>query len=536
MRKIVIIAVISFNIVSVCAQLKYIPTSEINIGKNFKTNTDIIANEYVFSDNIFSWNIDDSAKLLTLQLRGTSKNGNDLNDTGNIQLFDFGTNYIKWNKKLDYTTSNVDQYDNMLIKTTDGKSSRLNSENGENLWQAKNTIYYVNTIQKIGVGYKYSDSNSSNILEGIDLNTGKSMWKREVRRDYGLNDISLLNDSVILVAANGLHAVNLKNGTGWDYDATTGKKDHAGTVGTNIVSFAFSALMGTDFEVYSCHDLYTDVVSNVLVDSTSIYMADQKSIIRIDHNGDVRWKENLPKGLPSKSTLFMKDSLLYMVNLGFAFWNGQSANYGKPFVAGFNTHTGKRVFLTTIDYKKEQINAFNTRQDTLFLLTKSRVYKYSMTNGSELWEQSIKRDSLGELTDFADADVYIKSDSGFINLNLSDSTKVQVFTRKDKLLILNDLLKPDKIMPLNDLYFCYLETEGYKFMENGGITVVIDKNNKQVAELNISKNAILKGQTLYEVQGNSVVTIDIDQVIKNRIQTPAPHQPTSLSKQTSPES
>jgi hypothetical protein len=125
--------------------------------------------------------------------------------------------------------------------------------------------------------------------------------------------------------------------------------------------------------------------------------------------------------------------------------------------------------------------------------------------------------------------VYIKSDSGFINLNLSDSTKVQVFTRKDKLLILNDLLKPDKIMSLNDLYFCYLETEGYKFMENGGITVVIDKNNKQVAELNISKNAILKGRTLYEAQGNSVVAIDIDQVIKNRIQLPA-LQPTGLPK------
>jgi len=529
MKKVVIIAVIGFNILSVCAQLEYIPTSEINIGKNFKTNTDIIANEYVFSDNIFSWNIDDSAKLLTLQLRGTSKKGNDLNDTGNMQLFDFGTNYIKWNKKLDYTTTNIDQYDNMFLKTTDGKSSRLNNENGENLWQAKNTIYYVNTIQKIGVGYKYSDTDFTNTLEGIDLNTGNSMWKRVVRRDYGLNDISLLNDSVILVAANGLHAVNLKNGTGWNYDAATGKKDHTATIGANIVSFAFSALMGTDFEVYSGHDLYTDVVSNVLVNSTSIYMADQKSIIRIDQNGDVRWKENLPKGLPSKSTLFIKDSMLYMVNHGFAFRNGQLVNYGKPFVAGFNISNGKRVYLTPIEYKKEQINAFDTHQDTLFLLTKSRVYKYSLTNGSELWEQTIKRDSLGELTDFAQADVYIKSDSGFTNLSLSDSTKVQVFTSKDKLLVLNDLLKPDKIIPQNDLYFCYLETEGYKFLENGGITVVIDKNNKQVAELNISKNAILKGRTLYEAQGNSVVAIDIDQVIKNHIQMPA-LQPTDLPK------
>ena len=517
MKNSIIAAFLCFTSCFVFAQSESnVTTNDIIIGKDFRTGRDIKTREYVFSENIYSSYIDNSARLLTLQLRGAGQNGTDLNELGNLVLFDLPQKQIRWSKPLNYTVSNIDQYENILIKTTDNQSSCLNNEDGEILWESKNTIYHVNPVLKIGVGYRYNASGSSvNMLEGIDMNTGKSIWKREIKRDYGLNEISVLNDSVVLVAANGLHAVNLKTGLGWDYSARTGKKDHSATVTANIVNFAFSALMGADFEVTTGHDLYTDVVSNVLIDSTSIYMADKEYVVRVDHDGNVIWRKDLPSGLASKSSIFIKDSLLYMVNNGFAFMNGQLVNYGKPFFAAFKLSDGQKVFLSPLGYKKEQINAFSSQQDTLYLTSKNRIYKYSLVDGSEFWEQKIKADTLGELTSFAGKDVYVKSDSSLIKLQANDSVNVSVFTKMNKLLVFNNQLKLDKVIPVPDLYYCYLETRGYKFLENGNSSIIIDKDGKLVAELDISGNVVLRGNILYEIQGNSMVEIDINELIKN---------------------
>ena len=48
--------------------------------------------------------------------------------------------------------------------------------------------------------------------------------KKILNGGCGWNDILYLNDSIVLIVAAGLHAINIKNGTGWDYIAITGKK------------------------------------------------------------------------------------------------------------------------------------------------------------------------------------------------------------------------------------------------------------------------------------------------------------------------
>lgn len=492
-----------------------VKTSKIHIGRNFSNNTDLVANEYVFSNNIYSWNITDNSQVLTVQLRDYDGKGSNLLNYGTLLQYDLQKKQLCWTNPLNYSTSRIEQYDTILLKNTDNKSCCIANNNGEIRWHSNNDICYVNPTRKIGIGYKYSEASGlTNKLEGIDLHNGFPIWKRNIQWDYGLNSIQNLNDSVILIAANGLHSINIKTGEGWNYDARTGKKDHTGTITANIVSFAFSAFLGTDFIYTSGHDLYSDVVSNVLVDSNAIYMADRQSVVSLDFNGNVLWKKDLPGGLPSKSSLFTKDNRLYMVNMGYAYLNGDQVGYGRAFIASFDKSNGNRLFLNPLTFRKEQLTGYQTQQDTLYLLSKKRLYKYSLTDGSELWEQYYKSDSVGEITNFAGKDVYIASDSTFINLMANNTAKLGLYTNKDKLMMLDNMLNTTATYPINDLYFCYLEYKGYKFLENGSNSIVIDRNDNQVAELNISGNIALKGAILYEVQDNSMVEVDLDQLVK----------------------
>lgn len=492
-------------------------STEIVIGRNLKTKSEIKAKEYVFSDIISSWQIDDSTKILTLQLRGNENDGKNLKDIGDLVSFDLKTNSVVWQKKINYLNSTVDQYNNLLIKTTDNQSSCLNNDDGESLWESKNTISYVNPKLKIGVGYKNSPSNDlTSRLEGIDLVTGKKIWKREINRDFGVNDILILNDSVILIVANGIHLVMLKNGNGWDYDSKTGRKDYSATVAVNVFNFVLSLILGSQSEIYTDHDVYTDMTSNLLVDSSGIYMADKSSLVRLDLQGQIIWKSNLPAGMSGKSSIFMKNSTIYMINYGFAYMNGQLVNYGKPYVAAFERNTGNQLYSNIVGYKKDKLSAFSIQHDTLFLLSKNRIFKFSLKSGFELWEQNFKTDSVGELTKFADADMYIKTDSTYSNLYFSDTTKVYVYTDKNNLLILNNELKPVKSISVNDIYYCYLETNEYRFLENRNTTIVIDKSGQEIANLNISGNVTLRGNRLFEVEENSLIEFNINQLNQNQ--------------------
>jgi hypothetical protein len=516
MKKILVIGLISFTVFSIFAQPNLVvSTNDIVIGRNFKTNSDIKAKEYVFADRINSWYLDNSTNLLTLQFRAKGIMGIDQDFIGSIAMFDLSTEQVLWDKKINFQESRLDQYENVLIQTTGFQSSCLNNKDGKSLWKVRNVIKFVDPLYGVGLGYKCTLLGGlTNTLEGIDLITGKSLWNREIYWDYGLNDVFPLNDSVILFVANGLHAVNLRTGSGWDYNARTGKKDYAGTVLTNIFNLTFSILSGSSFEVETGHDLLTDVVSNVIVDNTGIYMASMESIVRFDFSGHVIWKRDLPKKYVSQSNIFIKDSLLCMINNGCAYFNSQLIAYGKPFISAYNINSGNRVYLNAISNDNEKINGYEIQKDTILLLLGDRTFKYSLITGLSSANQIFDKQFYGEFIRFVGMDVYIKSDSTLVNLILSDTTKHYILTNTNRVLMLNNQLELVKFIPFEQLYFNYLTTADCKFMANGKRTTVVDNANNVVAELYVSDGAVVNGPKLYDARENSFVQVDLNAVLQ----------------------
>jgi len=70
----------------------------------------------------------------------------------------------------------------------------------------------------------------------------------------------------------------------------------------------------------SGHDLVRDLVSNTITDSSNIYFASKEQLVKIDkQSGETVWKFPFSNDIASKSSIFMNDSVIFMINKGMAF-------------------------------------------------------------------------------------------------------------------------------------------------------------------------------------------------------------------------
>lgn len=514
MKTLIFALFIVISVTSYCQKTELtILTNQKVLGKNLVGGTDITGTEFIFPDRIQDTYLDTTLGFLTVQLRGTSKNGKWLNSKGDILVYDLNSDVLKWSKKINYHTSSVQQFSNMIILTVANKSHCLDINTGRELWEVRNDIYFVDPISNTGIGYKYRvGDNISDNLEGINLKTGEVLWERKLSREYVWNKVFYLNDTTLLAVAAGLHTIHLKNGTGWDYNTITGDKDYSATNTANALGAVAGVLTGT-FVLSTGYNLVRDVVSNVLADSTDLYFASKEKLARVNKNtGEVVWSNPFPENLPSKSVIFANDNLIYMINKGSAFMGYRQLNYGKPFLAAFHKNTGKQSFFSIIDVKDDPILGFQRVDDVFYLVFKNRVAKYSSKNGSLIQNKEFPEDEFGELKYFTGSHVYSQDGQGEFS-NLSDTTKRYVYTGNGKTLVIDDQLNVITTIE-QTLWLHSLNFEGYKFITNDTTTFVLDSVDKKIAEIEAGVNAFILGNTLYTRKEASFTAIDLEKFVK----------------------
>ncbi|MDR0232090.1 MAG: PQQ-like beta-propeller repeat protein [Dysgonamonadaceae bacterium] len=494
-------------------------------GKNLQNEQDIIGTEYAFPDIIYKTFLDTVSGLLTVQLRGTSKNEKWLNNTGHILQYDLNEQKLMWSKKIAYLTSELLQAENVMIYMVHNKfgskSSSLDIYTGKELWKSNHTIYHIDPINRIGVGYKPNIGfNSKNKLEGIDLDNGNALWKMNLNREYGWNDAFHINDSTLIVVASGLHSINILNGDGWDYEAITGVKDYTGTVAAAAIGLAAGLLTGT-FLIPTGYDLVSDLGSNVLMDDLDFYFSSKEKLVRIDkQTGEIIWEQPLPKDLTGKSTIFIEDDRIFMINEGIAFVGNRQVSFGGPFIAAFDRETGKQIFMATTGVKKDPILSYQLTGNEILLAFKDRLTKYTKETGQFIMERNFHKNEFGELKYFIGNQAFVVNENDeFVSLSQTDTTKIFVLTNKDNVLVLNNQLDITHTIAQKDLNICYLKTEKSKFItkdegdNNEYKTWIIDNSGKKIAEIETSPSSFLIDKILYNQQKNKFIVIDLAEVI-----------------------
>ena len=487
------------------------------VGKSLIDDSAISGVAYTFPERINETFLDTTTVFLTVQLRGLSKNGKWLNNTGNIVQYDLKNKNLLWHKKMAYQTSSLQQFSNTMIHAVGNKSYCLDQMTGNELWEVKNNIYIVNPSDHIGIGYKSKNSTKhSNELEGIDLKNGNVLWKRDLNRDYGWNNVLYTNDSTMIVVAAGLHAIDMKTGKGWDYNTITGKKDYTGTVLANAAGVGLALLTGT-LVTSSGHDVVRDLVSNVLIDSSYLYFSSKEQLAKINkQTGDIVWTSPFPKDLPSKSSIFMNDSLVFMINHGFAFMGNRQIDFGKPFIAAYDRDSGTQKYLSVINGKDNPILDFQVLNDQIYLVLKDRMIKYSKETGALIIAKEFQNTDFGDLEHFIGNKVFITNEQNdYVSLPQSDTNKVFIYTSLGKILAIDKDLNVFKTIAYEDLSMYYSRTKSYKFISKDKQTLIVNNEGKKVAEIEASSNAFLIDKTLYDRQDTSFLAIDLKDILKD---------------------
>lgn len=514
MNKLIVIILILFRAIPLFAQsdLRIVEIDTLS-GENHLTNNPIKAKIYIFPERIDQSFIDTTRNLLTLQLRDKSRNGKHYNNFGSVLVYDLGNKSAKWSRRINFDQYRIEQYDNVIIKSVSYESNCLNPETGRNQWLLNNTLYYVDPYYRIGLGYKDNTApGRSNTLEGIDMNTGNKLWSRTLSREYGWNNIIHLNDSVLLIVSAGLHTLNIKTGAGWDYNSVTGINNTSTLVAANVIGIAAGLLTG--FYMYSTGpSIVRDMVSNVIYSDNGFYLASKESVTHLDKNGVVRWSFPFAQNVASSSFIFIKNDLLYMINKGYAYIGAEQTKAGKPFIAAFDIHTGKNLFLNTIS-DLNHINGYKVQDDNLLVMSDHYIFKIDLKNGHHITEAAFDNEKYGELIDFATTRTFDIIDSTYTNV-ATDTRWNYIVTKSGKAIVVNNTLEIVSQFDNKELYVNYLTIKGYRFLARGTETVVIDDSDTRIAEIKSSAKATLKGTTLYDIQGNRFVIIDLSELLRN---------------------
>ena len=122
-------------------------SNEKTLGKSLIDSSEIKGLEYVFPERIHETFIDTTNGFLTVQLRvlrkekWLSNTGNIINVTLKIKKY--------YGVKDCHQSSNLQQSSNTMIYTVANKSYCLDIITGNELWEVKNNIYFVDPIDNI---------------------------------------------------------------------------------------------------------------------------------------------------------------------------------------------------------------------------------------------------------------------------------------------------------------------------------------------------------------------------------------------------
>ena len=504
------IFVISFILISLCsyaqsAGSRIYPTQK-NIGKTFSDNRDITAQEYNFSDRIYNFQIDTTNNLFFVELRNIKPNGKQYKKNGKAFLINSQNNRVLWEKKINYSKEYIHKMGDYILLMNRKTTEIINiNELYQPTFSIKNNIRYIDFIDNIGIGYKGlgfwgevhlqgTPIKYSKILEGIDLKSGKVLWQRDFAPENTFDDLWPLSDSVYIVRASGLHTVNVHTGKGWDYEGITLNENFK-----RVGNYVFGV---------------KGIQSNVIIDSLHIYFATKEKISCLTQEGEILWSTALPINKTSKSRIFLHNNILYMINYGYVNFSSQKHPYGAPYIAAFDLQTGTELFFTTIVVEKEKpIVHFDVESDTCFLLFKDRIDKYNLSDGTLISTKQFDLDKTNYFSGFIGMRAYIQTDSIYQPLIQTDTTKHYIINNSADIITYDNRFNEIRKMNAEESYSYFYRINDFRFLRKEHEIIIINQQKKEVARVNVSRNAKLRGSIIYDKKDNSLLVIDLSSIV-----------------------
>lgn len=493
------------------AQVSSFSITQKTIGKTSISNKDIRAKEYTFISKVESFHIDSINNYALIQLRNSTKDGKTLKNDGSFLLFDLNKDSIIWEKPIDYSNESLFFYDSSIVHTTEKKINILDKRSGEILYTLDNALYYISPDKNIALAYKTSLPSSSNLVEAIDIKTGTKLWERKIGRENGWDNTQKLNDSIIVIYSDAIYTINLKDGKGIDFTSKTVEKKYTKVILMGALSITLGILTGYYVVDLNGPDRIYYLQSDILLDSAYFYYASKDNLYKLDKQGSLIFKKKFKKKKISRSTLVKKDSVLYMINNGYALKDGQMVDYGIPFLAAFNTNTGDEIFSNVFNGKKktkERVLDYKIEGREIIILFKQSIGRYSLDNGDLLIARNFKNKEYGELISFIKDDIYVKEEGNYKKIIDIYPRNYNIYTSYGLCLSLNKNFTTKELMEYEDIYFHCFKTKDKDIITNDTILSIINKIGQPIMEIPYFNDAIIVKEKLFFRKENTLSAID----------------------------
>jgi outer membrane protein assembly factor BamB len=485
------------------------PVTSIEIGRHYGSGLPVNALQYQFELPVYRFFPSEGERPMTVLLRKMNATATSWKTKGELLVIDPVSGHQKWSKKNNYTTTSIQQSGDVLLEQRGNKLSRLTLADGTVSWKRKTFIF--KSISSQNTALCYDVETGFGTLVGVDLNSGMSRWSRLVSGERGWESAQLVNDTTVMIKANGLHAVGVQNGVGWNINRITHtKKTNMGRVGLAILTGAAIGAMGyMAIPTGDFSDYYLNISSNVLYHGDAFYLASRERISCHSLDGKKIWETLLNGKITSQSHLYMAGNTLYMVNKGAALRLGYPAALGNPFVAAFDPYSGEQLFIKEWDERKSFVSDVLVEENELLLLYKDKVdiQRFSPEGLVQKFVSKMPEDT--KLNRFVSDLIFVKQDSSFFRPSF-DKEHFYIFSEKTELYRFSNDFEAQEKVPMQSIYRSYLETENYHFLGNGQETYVVSKNPYQpVARFDAPLGASVMGEKLYFQKENRIMAVDI---------------------------
>ncbi len=510
-------------IISICclvfthsnASTAIISANDSIVGTSYVTGIPIKAQRYIITGKLSGWHWDGISDNLLLEVKDFNNRGMSFKNIGTINMIDLNSKDLKWTRSINFNSAKVRFQGNNLFLTEKKKNLCINPETGSVMWENRNEFYFIDPFQNIGIGYPIQ--NMSNKISAVDLTNGKELWKSKIKRSSGWDDAYMLNDSILLISVDGINAINMKRGKEWTYNASTSNKEIGKMIGINILGIIVG-LISDSYFYQSQPDISYDMVSNMLIDPyENIILASYDKISKLDSYGQIMWTFPLPKKKTSKSSLFLIDSQVCMINYGCGQYNGSFSLIGEPFIVSFDLNSGKEIFQTDISEKDDFIRNYQVVNDILFLVFEDKLITYSLNDGSKINEIIFQLDENEQLDSFVGSGIYCKeNDSYFREISTYFSNHNFLMTSEGRVFVLTDNLETILVYDNCDLYHKSINSTRFELITNNNSDyIILDDSDNPIASITANDDLFINRDKLYFVDNKSFWEVDLNQIYQS---------------------
>lgn len=454
----------------------------------------------------------------------------------NLFRYDFDNLSTKWELNVPLFDKRIGILDDKIYIINPVETSTFNIENGNAIWNAPFQIidtlnnknlalafkvngnyippklrdkHYNKTIllgpkdleDYLSFGEKVNFLFTSTKLFGIDLQTGKKVWERNIlEQDEEFNYFEILNDSTLLAGGSGLHTLNFYDGKGWSYKLRTSKSAVKGKY----------PIHGIKFDPFYNNAVFTinEISSNILVDSAAYYLKGSKYVSKIDKKtGEAIWEKEVLPYLSSSASLIDYGENFILINTGSAARNIEIVKCGQVFVALVDKETGNFKYLHYLaDYKNKVIDEVIIVDQKLIFLIGTDCVLFNPESGLiekvlSLKNKKLKKYGIHSLP----SSVFIYRNGQYDSVNSADYNFFNLVQKNIVHSISNDLSVKTQY-PLEQIWYAKASDANFIFLSNNQNTVVLDlffniiaeQIDGIITELTDKHFYTQSGKTLYE--------------------------------------